>query len=128
MYCIIYDYNKKFRLLTFLSGYRKFHLNSSKGYNRKIISSQTAPRIIWRTCTYLSLSVPVRYRDRLAYSRGMEELTTQVFSRRGTATPGGDTTYMDRWEETENVNFISLLNFQTEIVRRIAVDSSFRFI
>jgi len=29
---------------------------------------------------------------------------------------------------TENVNFISLLNFQTEIVRRTAVDSRFKFI
>jgi len=39
IYCILYDYNKKCRLLTFLWGY-KFYMNSPKGYNRKTISVQ----------------------------------------------------------------------------------------
>jgi len=32
-------------LFKFLSGYRKFHLNSPKGYSWKIISAQTGPGI-----------------------------------------------------------------------------------
>jgi len=31
-----YDHNKDFGLSKFLSGYRKFYLNSQKGYSRKI--------------------------------------------------------------------------------------------
>jgi len=36
-----YDHGKKFRLLKFYSGYRKFNLNSPKGYSLKIINAQT---------------------------------------------------------------------------------------
>jgi len=36
-----YDYNKKFGLLKFYSGYGKFNLNSPKGYSQKIINAQT---------------------------------------------------------------------------------------
>ena len=36
-----YYYNKNFGLFKFQSGNRKFHLNSPKGYSRKIISAQT---------------------------------------------------------------------------------------
>jgi len=36
-----YDYNKKFGLLKFYSGYVKFNLNSPKGYSLKIINAQT---------------------------------------------------------------------------------------
>ena len=37
-----YDYNKKFGLLKFHSGYGKFNLNSPKGYSLNIINAQTA--------------------------------------------------------------------------------------
>ena len=36
-----YDYNKKFGLLKFHSGYGQFNLNSPKGYSLKIINAQT---------------------------------------------------------------------------------------
>ena len=36
-----YDYNKKFGLLKFQSGYGEFNLNSPKGYSLKIINAQT---------------------------------------------------------------------------------------
>jgi len=39
--CMNYDHNKKFGLFKFKSGYRKFNLNSPKGYCRKIINKQT---------------------------------------------------------------------------------------
>jgi len=42
MYCINKDYNKYFGLLKSQSGDIKFHLDSPKGYSRKIISAQTA--------------------------------------------------------------------------------------
>jgi len=41
MMCMIYDHNKTFRLFKLQSGYRKFYLNSPKGYSRKIINAQT---------------------------------------------------------------------------------------
>jgi len=41
MFCMSYDYSKNFELFKFESDYRKFHLNSPKGYSRKIISVQT---------------------------------------------------------------------------------------
>ena len=40
-----YDHNKNFGLFKFQSGYRKFYLNSPKGYSRKIINAQTAVRV-----------------------------------------------------------------------------------
>ena len=40
MICMNYDYNKKFGLLKFHSGYGIFYLNSPKGYSRKIINAQ----------------------------------------------------------------------------------------
>ena len=36
-----YNHNQCFGLFKFLSGDRKFYLNNSKGYSRKIISTQT---------------------------------------------------------------------------------------
>jgi len=36
-----YDHNQLFGLFEFQSGYRKFYLNSPKGYSRKIINVQT---------------------------------------------------------------------------------------
>ena len=41
MICMNYDYNKKFGLLKFHSGYEKFNLNSPMGYSLKIINVQT---------------------------------------------------------------------------------------
>jgi len=41
MNCMNYDHNKMFGLFKFQSGYRKFYLNSPKGYSRKIIYAQT---------------------------------------------------------------------------------------
>jgi len=35
MHCIDYDHNKYFGLFKFQSGYRKFYMNSAKGYSRK---------------------------------------------------------------------------------------------
>ena len=40
-HCMIYDHNKYFELIKFQSGYRKFYLNSPKGFSRKIINVQT---------------------------------------------------------------------------------------
>ena len=36
-----YDHNQMFGLFKFQSSYRKFYLNSPKGYSRKIINAQT---------------------------------------------------------------------------------------
>ena len=41
MICMNYDYNKKFGLLKFHSGYGKFYFKSPKGYTRKKINAQT---------------------------------------------------------------------------------------
>jgi len=41
MICMNYDYNKKFGLLKFHSGYGKNYFKSPKGYTRKIINAQT---------------------------------------------------------------------------------------
>jgi len=35
MNCMNYDHNKKIGLFKFKSGYRKFYLNSPKGYSKK---------------------------------------------------------------------------------------------
>jgi len=43
MICMNYDYNKKFGLFKFHSGYGKFNLNSPKVYSLKKINAQTVP-------------------------------------------------------------------------------------
>ena len=45
MICMNYDYNKKFGLLKFHSGYEIFYLNSPKGYSLKIINVQTGKAV-----------------------------------------------------------------------------------
>jgi len=42
--CMNYDHNKNVGIFKFQSGYRKLYLNSPKGYSRKIINAQTAPK------------------------------------------------------------------------------------
>jgi len=42
MYCINYNYNKKFELFKFQEGFITFHVNSPQGYSPQIISGQTA--------------------------------------------------------------------------------------
>jgi len=60
MNCMNYDHNKNFGLFKFQSGYRKYYLNSLKGYSRKIINTQTAlvikPR--FNGCTLFSVLLP----------------------------------------------------------------------
>jgi len=52
------DHNKSFGLFTFQSGYRKLHLNSPKGYSRKIINAQTASNK-----EYLKINKKCHYRN-----------------------------------------------------------------
>ena len=47
-------YNSQFRLLKFHSGYRKFHLNSLKGFSTKIFRAQTVLHRISNTDSYVS--------------------------------------------------------------------------
>jgi len=46
------DYNQKFGLFTFQSGYRTIHLNSTNGYSRKEISSQYTKHYFHKCFTF----------------------------------------------------------------------------
>ena len=44
--CMNYDHNKNVGLFEFHLGYRKFYINSPKGYSGKIIYAQAEPRSV----------------------------------------------------------------------------------
>jgi len=88
--CMNYDHNKIFGLFKFQSGYRKFYLNSPKGYSRKIINAQTAlhrvyqeyalavlaerfaegledPEVLHRVADWLEGTTPGLYEEEVGY-------------------------------------------------------------